>query len=711
MSTRSLALVSVLGLSHAVTPVEKVIKLLEDMKAEVEADGTNEAAAYDEFSCFCKDQTTKKSGAITTGQDTVDTESATIQEKTATKGQHETELSERKEKQEKLTSELKATETRCSAEQAAYEANNNDLVKAISSLEGALKALGDSKPAAASFLAIRDNAIQRSLVLADALNLLETPKRKAAAAFLQQKSASKVDPDDPEYKFHSQGVLDTISELLADFQKQKSVADEEWGKTDEACKDTKQSLSDEMASNEEGMSAASEAISTLTEEIGESRENLLNAEAQLKDEKLYLKDLTKLCESRAKDWDQRTQMRAGEVEALSQALAILTDRVAGADETVNQRALLQAHKRVLAVNKTSTNATASNATKTPSFLQTVAVHTHEVELSLQMQKVNKVVDFLQSKGQSLHSTVLSQLAAKAYQPRFSATPAYDPFKKVKTLIQQLVERLLKEATAEATKKGFCDTELGKANNDRDHRLTDANKLNAELAGLEAKKDALEQEIEALTTELGDLRDDLNQTSINRKDEKAANAETLKTAREGLEAVKEAIAILKTFYKQAAKVSFLQASPVAEDTEGPGFEGSYGGKQEASKGVIGTLEVIKSDFERTISTTTSSEKKAAADFVEFDRTSKSDIGSKETKKTLDEEDLETTKNSIAQGKSDLQTAMDLLDSALKSLEDLAPTCTDLTMPYEERVAKREQEIESLKSALCILDTDGVEEQCK
>jgi len=46
----------------------------------------------------------------------------------------------------------------------------------------------------------------------------------------------------------------------------------------------------------------------------------------------------------------------------------------------------------------------------------------------------------------------------------------DPFDKVKTLIQKLIERLLRESTDEATKKGFCDEQLGKAHQDRDYRL-------------------------------------------------------------------------------------------------------------------------------------------------------------------------------------------------------------------------------------------------
>jgi len=287
----------------------------------------------------------------------------------------------------------------------------------------------------------------------------------------------------------------------------------------------------------------------------------------------------------------------------------------------------------------------------------------------------------------------------------------DPFTKVKGLIQALIERLLKEATAEATKKGFCDTELGKATKERDYRLADTKALDTEAQALEIKEAELKEEMELLSSALETLHSDLDTATTLRGEEKEDNAKTLKQAKEGLEAVTEAVKILKVFYKQAAKAKvLLQASPVDEDTAGAGFSGAYKGKQEKSTGIIGMLEVIASDFERTIRTTEAAEKKAQEEFVEFDRVSKADISGKDTKKTLDGEDLVTTQNTLAQKLEDLESNQKLLDSALLRLEDLKPTCIDLTMPYEERVAKREEEIAALKRALCILDTEGVETSC-
>jgi len=707
MRALALFLLPLASSGTAVTPVEKVMKLLKDLKDEVEADGSTEAKSYASFACFCEDTTHSKSLSIKTGQDTIDVESATIAEKTATKETKLTDLDRRQLNQEEMTKELSDAKTLMDKEKAAYTVTDADLSKAISSLENALKALNDSKPTA--FLALR-KSVEKSLVLADALHLMQTPRRKALGTLLQQ----KVDPDSPEYKFHSQGIIDTLDQLLTEFRAEKLDADAEWAKAKLAHEATISSLDTNLGENRDAIVLLKSDIDVLIGDVASSRENLVYAEAELKDDQTYLKDLTELCEARAKDWDQRSKQRAQEFQALTEALAILRDGVKMQDVEVNKRALLLSdrHSRIVtpAAERASAlsflevrrHGRAAESTGQRRESGSISVGENNQEQAVK-QRLGRAAVFLEDEGRRLKSVALSAVASRA---------GSDPFAKVKVLIQKLLERLLAESTAEATKKSFCDEELGKANQDRDYRLADAQDLNAELAVLEAKEDHLVAEIDALDTSISELKESLANADHTRKTDKAANLQTLSTAREGLRAIKEAIGVLKAFYKQAAKakVGLLQASPVEVDTQGPGFEGAYTGKQEASSGIIGLLEVIKSDFERTISTTTASEKQAASEFVEFDRASKADIKAKETKKELDEEDLETSRTTIAQKTSDLKAAMDLLDGALQVLETLKPTCVDLTMPYETRVQKREEELAALKRALCILDTNDVEEKC-
>merc|ERR1719221_448452 len=88
------------------------------------------------------------------------------------------------------------------------------------------------------------------------------------------------------------------------------------------------------------MVEAGKGIDRLTKKLAVDRESLLFQQASSKDTQLYMKDLTARCEQRARDWDQRSQMRHDELTSLSQAIDILENQVAG-NATANVRALLQ----------------------------------------------------------------------------------------------------------------------------------------------------------------------------------------------------------------------------------------------------------------------------------------------------------------------------------------------------------------------------------
>ncbi|CAK0907091.1 unnamed protein product [Prorocentrum cordatum] len=681
------ALLSGAALASGVTPVEKVLTLLDDLKANIEQEGTAESQEYDKFACFCRDATGGRSSSILLRKEESDILSASIAEDTASQATKAEELSERKAKHEEMEAELAATKDQLAKDTAQYNYDAADLSKAISSLANAMTALHDAKtpPSAAMLLALR-SSVAKGSQLARTLDS-RLPK---AQAFLQ----AKVEPTSPEYKYHSDGIISTIEDLHTEFTAKKTTLDADFTSAKGAAEAKIAALEGDLSNNDAAMVTLETAISTLSLNLAAHKEGMIMVEALLKDDKVYLKDLTERCEARAHDWDQRSQMRADELSAITEARAIIAGRVQGMDEAVNIRALVQS-------GQAAQRPAAKVAVVPPSFVQSAAVRAHNHQAvanaanatELSQAQRDSTVELLAKEGIRLKSQPISMLAMKL---------AGDPFAKVKDLIQGLIERLLKESIGEATKEGFCNEELGKAEKDRDFRYQEVKTLNVEVASLELKKDELESEIQELTDSIAGLWNDLNTSTTLRGEEHDINMDTLAKSKSGLEAITEAIVILKAFYAKGAKaISLAQASPVDEDTAGPGFTGSYGGKQVASKGIIGMLAVIKTDFERTIKMTSDSEKKAQADFVEFDRVSRTDISGKTTKKTLDEEDLRTTVAAIAEGMSQLQTEMSLLDSALKRLFELKPMCTDFGMSYADRVAKREQEIDALKRAICAL----------
>merc|ERR1719456_456595 len=143
-----------------------------------------------------------------------------------------------------------------------------------------------------------------------------------------------------------------------------------------------------------------------------------------------------------------------------------------------------------------------------------------------------------------------------------------------------------------------------------------------------------------------------------------------------------------FVPAGADRSGKTVSDLAPDT----FSGEYHGNQESAKGIFGLLEVIQSDFERTIETTTKEEEDAQAAFDEYKKETEADIDEKSKTKKEKEEEKEQTEADLVEYKQDLKTAKKKLAD---ELEKLKPMCVDTGMSWKERRARQEQEIEALK----------------
>jgi len=292
--------------------------------------------------------------------------------------------------------------------------------------------------------------------------------------------------------------------------------------------------------------------------------------------------------------------------------------------------------------------------------------------------------------------------------------------KVKKLIQELIERLLQEAANEANQKGWCDKAMADATQKRTYAAEEVEGLNGKMAKLEALSAKLDEEITVLKKEIVDLKDDQSEASKERKEESLENANTVTEAKAGLAAVNMAIDILDKFYKTNAKnkVEYSMAQGPMDDMPDAGFDNgeAYTGGGGAAGGIIGMMEVIAGDFERTISETQKTEKENKAEFDSFmTETSKSlaekDMAVSQKTKLKDEADTNLDK-----ANGDLVDQMVILKTSLEELMELKATCIDTGMSYEDRVAMREQEIASLKKALCIFGAyaeygpDGLADAC-
>lgn len=721
--------------------VNKVVKMLEDLQTQVLAEGEKEAASYEKFACFCKDTTAEKTEAIQKGTDEQSTLATEINKQTVKRDGQD-------EKIEKITKEIKEAEEEMDkatkkrkAEFAVYEDNEADLSGALAGLEGAIEVLKSSKKPSLLQLQHTMEAVRTAQDMADALGLTTAQVKRSFTSFLQQDPAVPME----NYKFHSEGVIGTLEKLQGDFRKEKQDLEAAEVKSVAEHDAFMQGKTDYVKAKNADLEDTKKAKSETIEEIASASEELTTVSADLLDDKQYLAETAVMCQNTAKTYDVRSSVRQDELQALTLATEVVKGTVVKQTSAATVR-FVQMGVRVKMVEQMVQNeaamsaveAEAEDAEKPVNFLQRAirrhlapigegAYQSGEAVMERTTDKRTKcedgkwndcyksqgdyidshpsdreagakdaVVNMLRTQGAKLKSTLLVSLASQL---------SADPFAKIKKLIQELIERLLTEAANEANQKGWCDKAQADAKQKRDYAAEEIERLNGEMAELEALRNKLAEETSVLQNEIQDLKDKRDEATKMRQDEKEENKATVEEAQIGLEAINMAIDILDKFYKKAAKSKVdldLMQGP-ADDAPGAGFDigEAYTGAGGESGGIIGMMDVIKSDFERTIKVTTEAEAKAEADYQNFMTESGKSLAEKEVANAEKTKQHDDAVEKLESADNDLTAESLILNGAIKELLELKPTCIDTGMSYEERVARREDEIESLKKALCIL----------
>merc|ERR1719460_2010728 len=186
----------------------------------------------------------------------------------------------------------------------------------------------------------------------------------------------------------------------------------------------------------------------------------------------------------------------------------------------------------------------------------------------------------------------------------------------------------------------------------------------------------------------------------RESEKEKNTQTIKDAQAAQTAVAQALSVLKEFYDMAGGATALvQREPEIFDEPYKGMSGENGG-------VVGMIEVIQSDFARLEAETTAAEAEGQKEYDSF----MSDSAVDKAQKSTDIEHLTAKKQNdeqiLTEKKADLDGEQKELDAALKYFEKLKPSCVEQGESYEDRVARRKSEIESLQEALRIINGEDI-----
>merc|ERR1719498_2185197 len=414
---------------------------------------------------------------------------------------------------------------------------------------------------------------------------------------------------------------------MATFKEMKKELDFTEHDTNSAFEKDKLGLSNEKKFSEDEKAEKEAIVESKTEDKQAADEDKSSEEDDRDADDAFMKELTDKCEKTAALFDQPSSTRSDELKALSDPTAEL------------QKGAVPNFSSNKKLNDLQTGVKLSKAAGS-SPVAFVQIQSVQHDQSRQQAVVERVQKFLDSAADRTGSRVLSAIAVRV-------SVAKDHFVKVRGLIKDLIQKLKDDAKAEATQKGTCDTGMAKAINKRDKANAKIELNNAKLTKNTARKNDLEDEINTLNSQIAELKKVLNEATELRNDEKADNTKTINMSEDGADSVKLALGILKGFY-EGKFVQTAKYTPPNADRSGntvgdlaPEFAGDkYNGAQAESKGIVGILEVILSDFERTNKQAGKDDRESQQAFRDIEKDSNSDVNKKNKRIKAAKDDRES-----------------------------------------------------------------------
>eukprot|EP00443_Scrippsiella_acuminata_P020894 CAMPEP_0115205344 /NCGR_PEP_ID=MMETSP0270-20121206/19639_1 /TAXON_ID=71861 /ORGANISM="Scrippsiella trochoidea, Strain CCMP3099" /LENGTH=733 /DNA_ID=CAMNT_0002618877 /DNA_START=62 /DNA_END=2263 /DNA_ORIENTATION=+ len=719
-----LAACSAVGAAGAVvgvTPVQKVVALLEKLSAQLEQEGKDEAAAYDKYACFCKEQVDNKLYAIERSTKKIEMLSAKSEKLGGEISSLDTKIGELSTEITHLEDNMTEYKRVRDLEHEAFLTNISDVDGAIDACARALEALKESKSAmggktemeAASLAQIKDVATM-ALGVASRTAFSEQQVAQLKSLFTVGQPGKAY-----QHKYHSNEVIALLEDLLSTFKEKKLQLEQDEFDINALFEKRQLGLANEKKfAEKEKIEKEALAESKREEKAATDADKLQETKDKTADQN-FMGVLKDDCEAKAALWDQRSQSRSQELTAISEAMTALKSGVAPNWKANKKLVGLQASARVsntvpkghwVYVTDAAETSQAATPAHAASFLQvrggSLRGSVHSGVLASKADVVRKAHDLLQNSARLLGSPILSAAALKV-------SVSGDHFVKVRQIIKDLVERLEADARAERTQKDWCDEEMKSAVEMRDEQQSKVEEFTAKISAKEAERAQLEQEIAELSKEIAALKKALMEATELRQAESAENAKTVTEAGAGKEAVEYALQVLKAYYQGASLLQRSSYDPwVATNSSRAGntvgdlapevFDTEYKGAQDSSKGIIGLLEVILSDFDRTGTTVDAAEVTAVGEFDTFKDENEGDTSSKEGLVETKEGEIEDIEDELVDLEGDLDNAKRLHEESIEELEGLHKQCVAGVETYEERTANRQKEIEALKEAHDILE---------
>jgi hypothetical protein len=373
------------GARESVTPIQKVLEMMEGMKAKGIKEKKEESVRFSAFQQWCTDLSAEKTKAIEAAAEMIEkldadiaTAEADIEEATKIILELDEDLG-RWDKDKKAATDVRKKE------RVDYEATHKEYADIIDALDRAIAVL-KSQP---------KNIAQKSLMqthVEKIMNARIVPEKasRVLAAFLQDMQPAELDYQAPEaygYSSQSGGVIKMLEELRVRFRGEKTDLEKEEISARASYQDVMQRLTDQIE-------AAEKEVATKTKFRAQRKADKADAEGELaetkrikaEDEK-YLSDMTAMCTKKSEDFESRQTLRAQEIEALSKAIEIISSQaVAGNSEKYGVAAAALAQQGLSLAQLRNAASRNPNCERVAALLAERAKALHSPTLALAAQK-------------------------------------------------------------------------------------------------------------------------------------------------------------------------------------------------------------------------------------------------------------------------------------------------------------------------------------
>jgi len=685
ISMLALQLHSAAGAVAKENPIRKIVRLLQDMSTEIEAEKKKEGELYEKFMCVCSSYPAELQTTIDTAQKDIASLSSKIEEETALKAKLAEELKQHAADKGAATGDLAKATTLREKETAEYDGSVADLKASIGQLDGAIPALENGAGASAL---LQDASSSHLKNVVASSPLITDFDNKQVLAFLSEGDSAA----SSEYSPSSGEVLGILKQMRDDMA--KNLGDTENGE-----QIASSGFADLKAAKDQEVELASEAIESKEKKTGElavsvaqSQDSLEDTTDEEADSQKMLNTLASTCDSKKLEFQARLKLRNDEVAAISEAVGILNDDdaldvfkkavPAGLVETSSQSGFLQTQSGTLKLKQAV------------DIIKLASQSHHDVQLEILLQKM---------------STKLRSASRNAQGPDFGA---------VTKMVDEMVTVLTKEGAEDSNKKEWCITELAKADKELAAKQEKMDSVGAAIAEVEDEISGLAEDVKALETSIAELDKSVASSTETRKSEHAEYVVSLQLSEAAIGLIGKAKNRLAKFYnpvvyKAAPKVEksmeekivasygFVQRHSMLQHKELPAIPELPAYQQKNRGGVVALMDSIVTDLQTDKVGAEHDEKNAAKEYLEL--MAESQAARAQNTKGL------VTKRSAKAGleekhvaaKEEKAVTYAELSNSHTFLGDLHSTCDFVVENFGMRQQARETELASLKSAKAVL----------